>query len=121
MVMRKPLVSMNGLTQELPAADGVWDNWEYSKNRDPAVILTKTLTARRTYLTGASGATMTITLPAGSLALDCMIYTVMSVNVRLLTTWVSAGATFVNGPATMGAGVPYSFQYDHASTTWYAC
>lgn len=52
--------------------------------------------------------------------MDGMIYTVMLVNIRLLTSWLSTGATFVNGPTTMGASVPYSFQYDHASATWYA-
>lgn len=121
MASRIPLVAIGGFARELPAGDSVADSWQLSKERDTAAIIAKTLTKRRTYLTGAAGATMAMTLPAGSASIDGFVYSVMSTTLRLLTTWTSAGATFVAAPGTMGAGVPYSFQYDHASTTWFLC
>lgn len=121
MVARIPLVMISGQVRELPAGDNVYDSWQLSKDRDTATLLSKTLSARHTYLTGGAGATMAMTLPAASSSLDGRIYSVMSSNLRLLTSWVSSGASFVGAPGTMGALVPYSFQYDHASTTWFLC
>lgn len=76
-------------------------------------------TARRTYYTGAAGASFAVTFPAGSSSIDGLLMTILSTAARASTTWASSGATFVGAPTSLSAGVPVSFQYHHATTQWF--
>ena len=93
-------------------------------NLSKEVVTTNALTAYTvvkftTFFTGTAGASFAITFPAGALAIDGVIYTVMSTVNRATTTWISAGATFVGAPTSLVADTPVRLQYHHASTQWF--
>lgn len=84
-------------------------------------ITTKTLTKQRTYLTGTAGASIAITFPAASAAIDGQIMTVVMTAGRAIATWSSSGASFSGAPGGTASNQPYTFQYNHATLTWYIC
>jgi hypothetical protein len=122
MATRRPLVLVAGVLQELVDADSLLIGLEQntSKNVDAtATLTTKTLTTRRTILTGTAGASMAFTLPAATATIDGMLITVMSINARSTVTWLSTGATFTGAPTSLTANTAVSFQYHHALTRWF--
>lgn len=82
-------------------------------------LTTLTVSTRYVYLTGTAGASMAVTFPAGTAAIDGELITIMSTASRASTTWTSSGATFTGAPSTMAANTPYKFQYDNSTTSWY--
>lgn len=104
---------------------GITDAFTYggtqnnSKEVDATNGLTsKTLTARRTYLTGTAGLTFNIVLPAASAAIDGKLMMIMSTATRILVSWTSTGAT-IPGVAGPNANTPITLQYDDATKVWY--
>jgi len=93
-------------------------------NTSKSVSATSSLTAaaptkRRTYFTGAAGASFAVTLPSAAVSIDGALITLMSTETRAATTWVSAGATFEGAPSSLTANVPVTFQYHHATRQWF--
>ena len=78
-----------------------------------------TLTTQNTYLTGTTGVSFAITLPAASSYIDGQKFVIMSTAARAVTTWISTGATFVGVPAALIANTPVCVHYNHASLVWY--
>jgi hypothetical protein len=59
-------------------------------------------------------------MPTASSSINGAKYVIMSTATRLVTTWITPGATAILGsPATLTANTPICFQYDNATTTWY--
>jgi len=129
--MSNALIQRAGFIVEALATDtvrvpGPFINGGTEASVSKAVTATTLLTAvnvslRYNYFTGAAGASLALTFPSAALALDGQLITVMSVGARVLTTYVSAGATFVGGAATLLALTPYTFQFDLATLAWYRC
>jgi hypothetical protein len=96
-------------------------------NVSPSVVTTNTLTSAtitstNTYFTGTTGASFAITFPAANSNLNGIKYTVMSTAERLVTTFISSGATFVGVPTSLspsGVATPICFQYNHSDLKWY--
>jgi hypothetical protein len=94
---------------------------------NPSVVTTNaltstTITSTNTYFTGTTGASFAITFPAANSNLNGIKYTVMSTVERLVTTFISSGATFVGAPSSLSpssVATPICFQYNHSNTTWY--
>lgn len=85
-----------------------------------ASLTTLTVTKKNTYLTGASGASLAITMPNAGAVIDGQKMTIMSSVDRPSVTWVSGGGgAFVGAPASLTAGVPVTLQYDQATAKWY--
>lgn len=85
-----------------------------------ASLTAVTITKKNTYLTGAAGASLAVTMPNAGSAIDGQKMTVMSSVERSSVTWVSGGGgAFVGAPASLTAGVPVTLQYDQATTKWY--
>jgi hypothetical protein len=106
---------------EIPTTDALAYGLQQNTSKEVDAtngLTSKTITARRTYLTGTAGLTFTINLPAASAAIDGMILTIMSTTTRSLVTWASSGAT-APGIAGPNANTPVTVQYDHATTRWY--
>jgi hypothetical protein len=121
MAARRPIVIVAGVQQEVVDTDSLLFGLEQntSKNIDATNgLAAKTLTTRRTILTGTSGNTA-FTLPAASAAIDGMLITVMSTAARATVTWTSSGATFTGAPGNLTANVAVTFQYHHALTRWF--
>ena len=96
-------------------------------NSIPSVVTTNALTSAtissiNTYFTGTTGASFAITFPASNSSLDGIKYVVMSTVERLVTTFISSGATFVGAPTSLspsGVFTPVCFQYNHSDLKWY--
>lgn len=83
-------------------------------------LIAATISSTNTYFTGSTGANFAITMPTASSSIDGAKYVIMSTATRLVTTWITPGATAIIGaPATLTANTPICFQYDNATTTWY--
>ena len=94
---------------------------ELSKEVVSTALLTAvTVTKKNTYLTGAAGASLAVTLPNAGSTIDGQKMTIMSSTDRPSTTWISGGGgAFVGAPTSLVAGVPVTLQYDQASAKWY--
>ena len=121
MATRRPLALVAGVLQEITDADSLLYGIEYntSKDVDSATFTAKTLTARRTILTGTAGASLAVTLPAAAAGIDGMLVTLMSINARSNVTWISSGATFTGAPTSLTGNNAVTFQYHHALTRWF--
>ena len=86
------------------------------------VLTTATISSTNTYFTAAvAGASFAITMPTASSSIDGAKYVIMSTATRLVTTWITPGATGILGipPPTLTANTPICLQYDNATTAWY--
>lgn len=123
MATRRSLVQVSGTVTEVSLADllswGLEANLSYEIDATNG-ITTKTVTKRRTYITGSAGLSLAITLPAANAANDGMIMTVMVTNGRLTTTWASSGASVTGLPA-LNSNAAVSVQYIHSALRWFAC
>lgn len=123
MSSRHSLVQVNGALTEVASTDLLtWgmeanNSWEIDS---ASAITTKTVTKRRTYITGSAGASLAIVLPAANAANNGMIMTVMVTNGRLSTSWSSSGAAVTGLPA-LNSNSPVSVQYIHSALRWFAC
>lgn len=121
MVARRVIASDAQYRRQVPNSDGLTFGMvqNVSKEVDTANLLaSKTITARRTYLTGTVGLLLAITLPDGNAANDGMILTITSTTTRVLVTWNTPGATIVAGIAGPLANVPITLQYDDSTKVW---
>lgn len=85
-----------------------------------ASLTTLTVAKKNTYLTGAAGASLAITMPNAGSVIDGQKMTIMSSVDRPSVTWASGGGgSFVGAPASLSAGVPVTLQYDQATAKWY--
>lgn len=66
-----------------------------------------------------SAASLSMTFPAASAAIDGLMITVTPSAIVATVTWASAGATFIAAPAAFSANTPVRMIYDHASLKWY--
>jgi len=85
-------------------------------------LTSATITSTNTYFTGTTGASFAITFPAANSNLNGIKYTVMSTAERLVTTFISSGATFVGVPTSLSpsnVATPICFQYNHSDLKWY--
>jgi len=100
------------------------DNGHYHE-LSKEVVSTASLTAvtigkKNTYLTGAAGASLAVTLPNAGASIDGQKMTIMSSTDRPSTTWISGGGgAFIGAPTSLVAGVPVTLQYDQTSGKWY--
>ena len=121
MATRRPIGGPPNTIAEISVGDALLHGLDQNNSKEVDAtngLTAKTLTARRTYLTGTAGLTFTITLPAASAAIDGMLMTLMSTANRILVSWVSSGAT-VPGISGPNANSPITVQYNHASLMWY--
>ena len=96
-------------------------------NSVPLINSTQTLidatkSSTKTYLTSDTpGGNYVITITTASSSIDGAKYVIMSTATRLVTTWITPGATGILGvpPPTLTANTPICLQYDNATTAWY--
>lgn len=124
MVARRPLyLAAGGLLREIPDADSLLFGLEQNTSKviDPTNGLTaRTLSVRRTFLSGTAGASLALTLPAASAEIEGMLISVIPVvAARSNVTWISAGATFSGAPTSLASNVGVTLQYHHALTRWF--
>lgn len=122
MTARRPLTVQSGVVKEIIDTDGLQYGMEQnmSKSVDATAALTaKTLTTRRTYLTGTNASSLAITLPAASAAIDGQIMMIMATINRASTTWTSSGGVTTGLPNSLVANSPVSVIYHHALTRWF--
>lgn len=74
--------------------------------------------ANRVILTGTAGASLLVTLIAGSLS-DGFEFSLTSTVNRASVTWNSVGNSFVGAPSSLVANVPVKMQYIRSTLTWY--
>jgi len=74
---------------------------------------------RYQYIT-TSAASLAVTLPTTSAAVDGLVITFVAGSAVAAATWVAGtgGATIVGAPATLVANVPVRMIYHHATTQW---
>jgi hypothetical protein len=82
-------------------------------------LTTHTVSAGANYLTGTTGASLAITMPAAASAINGQKIVVMATATRVSTTWASAGATVVGAPSTLTADTPVCLHYHLATLSWY--
>ncbi|MGB8517555.1 MAG: hypothetical protein WCD45_06665, partial [Gallionella sp.] len=113
---------------------GNWGAWRKVATENPVVNIVPitsyvqvagagmtayTVTKAMTYIAGAAGQSLALTLPAASAAIDGITVTVVSNQTRPSVTWSSRGATFVGVPTTLMAATPVKLQYLHSSGQWW--
>lgn len=123
MASKRSLVQVGGTVTEVALTDlltyGMQANLSYEIDATSA-ITSKTVTMRRTYITGSAGLSLAIVLPAASANNDGMIMTIMVTNGRLTTTWSSSGASVAGLPA-LNSNAAVSVQYIHSALRWFVC
>lgn len=122
MANRRALFISAGGIAEVPDTDSLLMGLVLNQSKviDQTNGLTaRTLSARRTILSGTVGASLALTLPAASAANDGLLLSVMSTLNRGSVTWLSTGATFTGAPTSLAANVMLTFQYHHALTRWF--
>lgn len=124
MATRRPLINIDFAWKELGVADGLILGSVINTSKEVDAtngLLSKNLTALRTYLTGTAGLvglTFNVNLPAGSAAIDGIVLTLMVTAGRALVSWSAPNANTVGLPS-LASNVPVQVQYDHALTVWY--
>jgi hypothetical protein len=123
MASRRALIQVGGTATEVALTDlltwGMEANLSYEIDAANG-ITTKTITKRRTYITGSAGLSLAVTLPAASANNDGLIMTIMVTNGRLTTTWSSSGASVAGLPA-LNSNAAVSVQYIHSALRWFVC
>lgn len=124
MATRRPLILVDNAYKELSLTDGLILGRISNGSKEVDAtngLLSKDLTAQRTYLTGTAGLIgllFNINLPTASAAIDGLVLTLMATAGRVLVAWNSPNANIVGLPS-LTSGVPVSVQYDHGTGYWY--
>lgn len=84
-----------------------------------AALTTYTIPAASSYIyVTSSAASLAITYPAASVAIDGLMISIVLAAGMLTTTYISTGATFVGAPTTLVANTPLRMIYHHATLQW---
>lgn len=102
----------------LQVAKGLANTAKVFANNGATTTYTVPANTSYVYLT-TTAASLTITLPAASAAIDGLIITIVPSAVVATLSWLSTGATFVGALTAFALNTPVRLIYDHASLKWY--